>query len=151
MTSLSIIYYFNTLYTFFLVNTIPKDKKRGVFLKKIKPLLSKFGLGTVIGAVNGFFGAGGGLVCIPILMKLKLERKEAHANAVAVILPITIASATLYALKGRVDIIDSLIYLPGGVIGAVIGTYIMKKISPKLIKKLFSLFMIWAGWRLIFK
>ena len=120
-------------------------------MKKIKPLLSKFGLGTVIGAVNGFFGAGGGLVCIPILMKLKLERKEAHANAVAVILPITIASATLYALKGRVDIIDSLIYLPGGVIGAVIGTYIMKKISPKLIKKLFSLFMIWAGWRLIFK
>lgn len=151
MTSLSRNNYFNTLYTFFLVNTIPKDKKRGVFLKKFKPLLLKFGLGTAIGTINGFFGAGGGLVCVPILMKLNFERKEAHANAVAVILPITIASATLYVLKGRVDILSALIYIPGGIIGAIIGTFIMKKISPSLIKKLFSLFMIWAGWRLIFK
>ncbi len=120
-------------------------------MKNFKPLLTKFGLGALIGGVSGFFGAGGGLICIPILMKSNFERKVAHANAVAIILPITIASATLYLLKGRVELVDSLIYLPGGVIGAIVGTFIMKKISPKLIKKLFSIFMIWAGWRLIFK
>ena len=120
-------------------------------MKKFKPFIKKFGIGTVIGGVSGFFGAGGGLICIPFLMKLNFKRKPAHANAVAIILPIALASATLYLLRGRVNLMDTLIYLPGGVIGAIVGTYIMKKISPKLIKKLFSLFMIWAGWRLIFK
>ena len=107
-------------------------------------------LGGLIGAVNGFFGAGGGLVCVPLLMKMGLDRKTAHANAVAVIFPITLVSAINYLLQGHKELLDSLIYLPGGIIGAVAGTGIMKKISPKLIKRLFGAFMIWAGWRLIF-
>lgn len=107
-------------------------------------------LGGLIGAVNGFFGAGGGLVCVPLLMKMGFERKDAHANAVAVIFPITLISAINYLLQGHTQISESLIYLPGGIMGAVAGTCIMKKISPALIKKIFGAFMVWAGWRLIF-
>ena len=107
-------------------------------------------LGGIIGLVNGFFGAGGGLICVPLLMKMGFERKDAHANAVAVIFPITFISAVNYLFLGHVKISDSIIYLPGGIVGAVLGTCIMKKISPSLIKKLFGGFMIWAGWRLIF-
>lgn len=119
-------------------------------MKKIKLLGKNSFLGGLIGVVNGFFGAGGGLVCVPLLMKMGFERKDAHANAVAVIFPITFISAVNYILRGYVDIGDSLIYLPGGIIGALVGTRIMKKISPRLIKKLFGIFMVWAGWRLIF-
>lgn len=120
-------------------------------MKKTKSIATKLGFGTLIGIVNGFFGAGGGLVCVPLLTKLKMDRKTAHANAVAVILPITIVSVIIYFLKGRMEITNSLIYIPGGIIGSVIGTYIMKKISPKLIRKIFALFMVWAGWRLLVK
>ncbi len=120
-------------------------------MKKTKSIGWKWGFGALIGIVNGFFGAGGGLVCVPLLTKLEMDRKTAHANAVAVILPITIVSVITYFLKGRMEITSSLVYIPGGIIGSVIGTYIMKKISPKLIRKIFALFMIWAGWRLLMK
>lgn len=119
-------------------------------MKKSKTLLISSVFGGVIGVVNGFLGAGGGLVCVPLLMKTGMERKSAHANAVAVIFPITVISAISYILQGRVTILDSLPYIPGGIIGAIIGTAIMKKISPDLIRRIFGGFMIWAGWRLIF-
>ena len=112
--------------------------------------VKKCAFGLIIGAVNGFFGAGGGIVCVELLRKLDMPRKKAHSNAVAIIFFITLVSATSYFVQGKMQIADSLIYIPGGLIGAVIGTAIMKKISPKIIKKIFAIFMIWAGWRLMF-
>lgn len=120
-------------------------------MKKSKFLTLRIGIGAVIGTVNGLLGAGGGLVCVPALLKLGMKRKEAHANAVAVILPITLVSALSYWLQGRVNPQDVLIYLPGGLLGAYFGTKVMKKISPIWIKRIFGIFMIWAGWRLISK
>ena len=120
-----------------------------ISIKKLKIEKASF-FGGVIGLVNGFFGAGGGLVCVPLLIKTGMDRKTAHANAVAVIVPITVFSAASYLLQGRVTLLDPLPYLPGGIAGAILGTYILKKISPKFIRKLFGGFMIWAGWRLLF-
>ncbi len=119
-------------------------------MKKNKKIAVKAAFGGLIGAVNGFLGAGGGLICVPLLMKIGMERKVAHANAVAVIFPITLVSAVCYMLQGRVELNDAIIYIPGGLIGAFLGTIIMKKISPNLIRRIFGGFMIWAGWRLIF-
>ena len=133
-----------------MVNTIPKFKKGDVFLKKSKKFKPFALFGTIIGLVNGFLGAGGGLVCVPLLLKCGMERKKAHTNAVAIIFPITLVSAISYIMQGRVRITDCLIYLPGGLIGALLGTYIMKKISPLMIRRIFGVFMIWAGWRLVF-
>ncbi len=120
-------------------------------MKKSSFLALRIGVGAAIGAVNGLLGAGGGLVCVPALMKLGMERKAAHVNAVAIILPITLVSAVSYWLQGRVNPLDVLIYLPGGLLGAFVGTKFMKKISPLWIKRIFGIFMIWAGWRLISK
>lgn len=106
--------------------------------------------GGLVGLINGFLGAGGGLVCVPLLIKTGLPRKKAHANAVAVIFPITLVSAVMYLLQGRVRISDCLIYIPGGLAGSLVGTFIMKKISPVLIRRIFGIFMVWAGWRLLF-
>ena len=108
-------------------------------------------LGVIVGFINGAFGAGGGLVCVPLLMKSGMKRKQAHANAVTIILAICIASAAGYLMAGRVKLTDCFIYLPGGLAGALTGTLILKKIKPDLIRRIFAVFMIWAGWRLIFK
>lgn len=119
-------------------------------MKKFKPFGKNFLLGALIGGVNGFFGAGGGMICVPLLIKMGMERKIAHANAVAVIFPITLISAISYILQGRVAVSESLIFLPTGLLGSLCGTFIMKKISPEFIQKIFGGFMVWAGWRLIF-
>ena len=107
--------------------------------------------GLSIGFVNGLLGAGGGIIAVPILKRLGLERKEAHANAVAVILPITLLSAVLYLFKGYVSLADSFVFIPGGLVGSLIGTYCLKKISPKWLKRIFGGFMVYAGVRLLLR
>lgn len=107
--------------------------------------------GISIGLVNGLLGAGGGMLAVPLLKNTGFEQKEAQENAIAVILPISVLSASLYLLRDYVNITDALPYIPTGLIGAVIGTVIIKKISPNLLKKLFGGFMIYAGIRLLLK
>lgn len=118
-------------------------------MEKKSKLLNLASLG--IGAVNGLLGAGGGMLAVPLLKKSGLSQKEAHANAVAVILPLSALSGALYLIKDYVNLSDSFSYIPSGMIGALIGTYILKKIKPLLLKKVFAVFMIYAGIRLLIR
>ena len=108
-------------------------------------------LGILTGIINGMLGAGGGTIAVPALKKVGLDKKEAHANAVAVILPLALFSAFLYLYEGRVTLTDPLIYIPSGIAGAVLGTFIMKKITAKNLGRLFGAFMIFAGVRMILR
>ncbi len=119
--------------------------------KSIKNISKSVGMGALVGMVNGTLGAGGGMLAVPLLKKAGLDQKKAHANAVAVILPITVLSAVIYLLRGSVELSDSLAYIPTGLIGAGIGTVIIKKISPLWLKRIFGGFMIYAGVRLLFR
>ena len=107
--------------------------------------------GLAVGIVNGLLGAGGGMIAVPLLKKLGLSQKQAHANAVAVILPVTVLSAALYLFKGYVSLTDSFIFIPGGLLGSLIGTYCLKKISPCWLKRIFGAFMVYAGVRLLLR
>ena len=95
--------------------------------------IKSFLCGAAIGVVNGLFGAGGGMLAVPFLKSQGFNQQSAHKNAVAVILPITLISAALYLFRGNVNIKDALIYIPTGVLGAILGTVIIKKISPKFL------------------
>lgn len=124
----------------------------GDFLNgKIKETGKSSLLGVLVGLVNGCFGAGGGLIAVPALKKMGFEQKSAHANAVALILPITVVSAVLYLVKGYVSLSDSFIFLPTGLLGSLLGTAALKKISPFWLKKVFGGFMVYAGIRLLLK
>lgn len=107
--------------------------------------------GLAVGIINGLLGAGGGMIAVPLLRKSGLKIKESHSNAVGVILPLTIFSAISYLTSGRVTLSDALPYIPGGLVGALIGTIFLKKIPTKILRKLFAAFMIWAGIRLLMK
>lgn len=118
---------------------------------KLKQKYITYLLGVIIGFINGILGAGGGMLAVPLLKKVGLSQKEAHTNAIAVILPITIISAIIYLYKDLANIGDSLIYIPTGILGTIVGTYIMKKISPKSLKRIFGILMVYAGIRLLLK
>ena len=120
-------------------------------MKNFKKYAKSTALGVSVGLVNGIFGAGGGMLAVPILKKSGLSQKSAHANAVAVILPITVISAILYLTKNVVSIKDSFYYIPTGLIGSVIATFLLKKLSNVWLQKIFAAFMIYAGARLLLR
>lgn len=128
------------------------NTKSGEVMKKIKKFNFSFGaLALLTGFINGLLGAGGGMVTVPLLKKMGLEQKSAQQNAIAVILPITLLSSIIYLARSYVAFSDPLPYIPGGLIGAFIGTYLMKKISNKLLRYIFAAFMLYAGVRLLIK
>lgn len=118
-------------------------------LKKRK--IGMVAAGMLVGIVNALFGAGGGIVAVPVLQKYGLHRKESHANAVAVILPISILSAGIYLFKGHVEISQAMPYIPSGIAGSLIGTYCLRKISVVWLKRIFGAFIVYAGIRLLLR
>ena len=113
--------------------------------------VKKFLYGLLIGIVNIMLGAGGGMLTVPFYKKMNMSQKQAQINTVATILPITIVSAFIYIRNGDVKISDSYIYLIPGLLGSIVGTFVIKRISNKVLSIVFSLFIIWAGMRLLFK
>lgn len=108
-------------------------------------------LSILTGFINGLLGAGGGMVAVPLLKKAGFSQKSAQENAIAVILPITLLSSIIYIMNGYVSVSDALPYIPGGLLGAFLGTRLMKKISNKWLRRIFALFMLYAGVRLLMR
>ncbi|MBQ8337989.1 MAG: sulfite exporter TauE/SafE family protein [Oscillospiraceae bacterium] len=107
--------------------------------------------GALCGFLNGFFGAGGGTVAVPMLRKSGLGEKEAHATSVAVILAVTAVSAAFYLIRGSVAISDTLGYIYTGVFGAAIGAYVLKKISVVWLKRIFGALIMAASVRMFLR
>lgn len=116
---------------------------------KNKPLLILFG--AVIGLINGLFGGGGGMICVPVLIYLLLMPvKKAHATAIAVILPLSVVSGMIYFTFFNIEWKVALYTGIGVFLGGIIGALLLKKIPNKIIFLLFSGLMIAAGVKLLF-
>ena len=106
--------------------------------------------GVIIGFVNGFWGGGGGMICVPLLTNIvKLSDKKAHATTLLIMLPLSIASLIIYITKGNLPIIDSLKIGIGFITGGLIGAYFLKIISNALLGIVFSLIIIAGGIKML--
>jgi len=107
--------------------------------------------GALVGVLNGMLGAGGGMLVVPMLKKFGLRQTDAHATAVAVILPLSVLSATAYLLLGHYELSQTAAYLLPGAAGALAGGLLLSKIPAQWLRKIFACFMIWAGIRMVMR
>ena len=102
--------------------------------------------GIATGIANGFFGGGGGMILVPLLVhRCGLSQRQAFATSVAVILPLCMLSSVIYWLRGGLELTVALPYLTGGFIGGWISGKIFKKINMVWLRRLFSLFILYGG------
>lgn len=109
----------------------------------------KFVFATAVGIINSALGAGGGMISVPAMKKYGLNQKQAQATTISVILPLTIISVIIYILNSEFSVTDAVKYIPFGFAGSVLGVFLMEKIKGKWLKKVFALFMLWSGIRMI--
>ena len=118
--------------------------------KSKKSILIKNIFAIFVGFVNGFFGGGGGLLCVPTLKKIyKLETKKAHATTIAVILPISIFSSIVYIANNNLNLFVVLSVTVGVIVGGILGAILLKKINSSVIRWVFVLVLFSAGVRMI--
>jgi len=117
-------------------------------LKKNRPSLLL--IGAIIGIINGLFGGGGGMICVPALIYLVyLPARKAHATAIVIILPLCIVSAIMYLCFFDIKL-DITAFVGIGVLaGGIAGALLLKKIPNKVILIIFAVIMLAAGVKLI--
>ena len=104
--------------------------------------------GTVTGAVNGLFGAGGGMVLVPLLVMSRCVKEEnIFPASISILLPICVVSLTFGALSGVFAITEALPYLIGGAIGGVIAGLTGKNIPTVWLHRILGILILWGGIR----
>ena len=106
--------------------------------------------GAAAGVANGLFGAGGGMVLLPLLSRLtELDGHECFASCVCIILPLSVVSAGVYLLRGGEFVMEAVPYLIGGAVGGVIAGLVLRKLPTKWLHRVLGVFILWGGLRLL--
>ena len=104
------------------------------------------GLGA--GAVAGLFGAGGGMVLVPLLTLLtSMEDEEVFPSSITIILPICIVALTVTAISGTVDWRAALPYFFGGAIGGFLAGTWGKIVPVTWLHRGLGILILWGGFR----
>ena len=106
--------------------------------------------GLAAGFVNGFFGAGGGMVLVPLLIWLVgLPDKLAFSSAISIILPLCIVSLVIYGRHDMLPLSDALPYLLGGAGGGVRAGLWFQKVPAKWLHLALGALILLGGVRLL--
>ena len=123
-----------------------KNKKASIIIRYMKYAA----IGFVTGVANGLFGSGGGTIAVPaMVMLLGAEEHKAHATAISIILPLTIMSVFFYISNSHIDWLLTIKVIAGGLVGGYVGAKLLGKCPTSLLRKLFGVFMILAGVRML--
>ena len=104
------------------------------------------GLGA--GAVNGLFGAGGGMVLVPLLDWLTtLEDREVFPASVCIIAPICIVSLSITWKPDITPWHIAIPYLISSAAGGLLAGFLAKKIPTLWLHRGLGLLILWGGIR----
>lgn len=107
-------------------------------------------LGSAAGAANGLFGAGGGLILVPLLTRwIRLPEKAAFATSLAIMTPLSLASLSIYLLHGGVDVVSSWRYLLGGALGGALAGPLFSRLPVVWLRRIMGLFLLYGGVRAV--
>lgn len=102
--------------------------------------------GGIAGAVNGLFGAGGGMVLVPLLTALTdMEEDTVFPASVSIIFPICLVSLTVGALHAPLPLAQALPYLLGGMGGGILAGVTNNKIPVKWLHRILGVMILWGG------
>ena len=106
--------------------------------------------GAAAGLVNGFFGAGGGMILTPLLTRwCGLDTRTAFATSLSVTLPLSVISLIVLALGAPLPFPEAWPYLLGGGLGGIAGGLLFRKAPPALLHRLLGAVIVWGGVRML--
>ena len=99
------------------------------------------------GIINGLFGAGGGMILIPLLGRLtSLEDRQIFSISIMIILPICLVSLVSTA-DGQIPWTEALPYLIGGGIGGWVAACYGNRIPTMWLHRGLGAMILWGGIR----
>ena len=110
--------------------------------------LGSIAAGTLAGAVNGLFGAGGGMILVPLLTRLTpLKDQDIFPTSVSIILPICLVSLICTAVTEKIAWQQATPYLIGSAVGGILAGIWGRKIPVKWLHRGLGILILWGGFR----
>jgi hypothetical protein len=107
-------------------------------------------IGVIGGFLSGLFGVGGGIVMVPLLVGLaQMDQRRAAATSLVAIVPASAVGATTYFLNGQIDLVAAGFIVIGAVVGAIIGTRLLRRIPLVWLRWLFIALLVIVAARLL--
>lgn len=103
-------------------------------------------VGVFGGVINGLFGAGAGLLLVPLIQFVsKLDEKKVHATTLGCVMLMCISSSVVFFVHKQIDYKLTLWCFIGSLAGAILGTFLLQKFKNKVVNIIFSCLLVVAG------
>lgn len=104
--------------------------------------------GFLAGGITGLFGAGGGMVLVPLLVLLvRLDEDAVFPASVCIMLPICVCCLCNAAMRQALPWAEATPYLAGSCIGGIASGIIGKRIPTVWLHRALGLLILWGGVR----
>lgn len=100
--------------------------------------------------MSGFFGIGGGMILVPILLVLGFDIKDAIGISIIQMVFSSVFGSYLNYKKGSLIIGEGIFVGLGGFVGGYIGGYVTHSVSDSILQALFFSLLLFALFRLMF-
>ena len=106
-------------------------------------------IGAIGGLLSGLFAVGGGIVMVPLLVVLaRLDMRSAAATSLAAIVPAAVGGSVTYLLHREIDLVAGALISVGAVLGAMIGSALLKRIPLYWLRWIFIAFVLLVALRM---
>lgn len=111
--------------------------------KKLRSILA----GAAAGAINGLFGAGGGMVLVPMLSdRSDFTSDEVFSSSIVIIFPMCIVSLA-FSANGSLPWSDAWPFLLGGIPGGVLAGVFGRRIPTVWLHRFLGVLILYGGIR----
>lgn len=108
-------------------------------------------LGFSTGTIGAFFGIGGGFIMVPILLFLGFSTHKAVGTSLLTIFLTSISAVIMHYKLGNIDVKTSLILGGSGIMGALLGAFLINHVEGTYFKKYFAVLLFFVSLSLFFK
>ena len=106
-------------------------------------------IGLLGGLLSGAFGVGGGIIMVPLLVGLAgMDDRRAASTSLVAIVPASSVGVIIYLAQGQVDLVAGGIIAAGAVVGAIIGSRLLRRISLVWLRFMFVALLVVVAARL---
>jgi len=126
------------------------DRDGKTFEYRVKHSALAYPLVFIAGVLAGFFGVGGGALQVPVMiLLLGVPVEIATATSALMILVSALTGAIVHNRLGNVAYDFTPFIIISVILGAQIGVQIQRRTGPRTLRRLFALFLVAIGLRMI--
>ena len=107
-------------------------------------------IGIIVGGFSGFFGVGGAVLLIPLMLSvLGLPMHIVIGSSLMIVMFSALSGSLRYFIEGFVDIPLGIALLSGSIIGSYFGAHMASKTHPEKLRKVFAFMLIIVGLKMV--